>query len=79
MYTTFMEHGSGSVHPTTSAPSAIIIASLAPASTQVPPSAVMAELQDGSLLPTSIVQPYPGEATFLIEVRASIRRACHAT
>lgn len=69
MYTTFMEHGSGSMHPSTSAPSAIIIASLVPATTQVPPDAVSAELQDGSSLPTSVLQPYPGEGTFLIEVR----------
>ena len=71
MYTTFMEHGSGSMHPSTSAPSAIIIASLVPATTQVPPAAVLAELQDGSSLPTSVLQPYPGEGTFLIEVRSS--------
>ncbi len=69
MYTTFMEHGSGSMHPITTAPSAIIIASLAPDSTQLPPAAVTAELQDGSQLATSVLQPYPNQGTFLIEVK----------
>ena len=68
MYTTMMELGSGTLHPTTSAPSAIIIASLAPATTQLSPSAVMAEMQDGSTLATTVLQPYPDQGVFLIEV-----------